>query len=279
VRPDLSKMLDEALERLRSGASIEECLQAYPAHAVELEPMLRTAVAIQRQASADLPASLEQWLASGRSEIEELARIRYARRETLTGRLLSALRALFHGLFRRSGARMASAVLSALIICALGFYTVDSAAASSLPGDYLYGWKLFSEQARIGLAADPDRRAQLMAASVERRVAEIGALSEREQADPAQLAQIVERLDSQVQQAHDALDEASPEVRERAFARIGRLLVRAESDLRGATDEGQPAEEAIESAAANVADMIETLPNEPPADAAAAIVPVPNATP
>jgi len=274
VRPDLSQLIDAALERLQAGASIEECLRAYPEHAAELEPILRTAAAIKRQASAALPPSLEQWLVSGRHEIEQLARSSYARRESLPARLARSVHALFAGSFRRGAPRLASVVLSALIICVMTFYTVDAAAASSLPGEYLYSWKLLSEQTRLSLTSDPNRRAQLVAASVERRVAEIGTLAERAQADPAQLAETVDRLNAQVRQALAGLPETSPEVHDRMVARIGRLLVRAETDLRGATLPDAPASQTVESAAQAVAVLIDELPADNPVESAA-VVPAP----
>ena len=277
MRPDLAHMLDEALERLRAGATIEECLLAYPEHAAELEPMLRTAAAIQRQAVAALPPSLEQWLASGRREIEQIARATYTRPETLGQRLARQLGSFFAGLSRRGGARVASAALSALIICFMSFYTVDAAAARSLPGEYLYSWKLLSEQARISLAADPDRRTRLVAASVERRVAEIAALTERGTSSPALLSETVQRLEDQVSQTLSTLPAASPDTAERTAARVGRLLARAQSDLQAASAPDADSAIVIESAAAEVANLIEDLPAPPPADAAA-VVPLPNAT-
>lgn len=281
MRPDLTYILDEALERLRAGASIDEVLRVYPEYAADLEPMLRTAAAIQRQASAALPPSLEQWLASGQNEIEQIARNTYARPESFGSRLANAVGELL-ALFRRRGmSRLAGTALSAIVICIMALYTVDSAAASSLPGEYLYSWKLFSEQARINLTVNPDSKAQLATAAVERRVAEIGALAERGQAQPAQIAETVERLDNQVRQALDILNTstgASPEVRDRTVARIGRLLVRAENDLREATPADQPVAEELASAAKSVDAIIEELPASPPANEAVVVV-APDASP
>ena len=48
---ELNNILDECLEKVLSGESIEQCLQAYPEQAAELEPLLQTALAVS-QASA-----------------------------------------------------------------------------------------------------------------------------------------------------------------------------------------------------------------------------------
>ena len=51
---ELDNILSECLERVLGGESIEQCLQAYPAQAAELEPLLRMALAVS-QASAIQP--------------------------------------------------------------------------------------------------------------------------------------------------------------------------------------------------------------------------------
>ncbi|MCX7791176.1 MAG: DUF5667 domain-containing protein, partial [Chloroflexaceae bacterium] len=263
MRPDLSQLLDEALEQLRAGASVEEILCAYPEHRADLEPMLRTAAAIRQQAVSSMPPSLEQWLASGRQEIEAIARATYARPETFWQRLQRFFAPLTGQLAHRGALRMATVALTAILICFLTFYSVDQAAARSLPGDYLYAWKLASEQARIALTIDPNRRADLAAARVERRIAEINALTEGGNADPAQLSQIVQQLDSQVRQTIEKLPDTNPEVQERIVARMERLLARAESDLRTAAAPDAETQQIIESVAAEVSSIAENLPAEP----------------
>ncbi|MDW8390131.1 MAG: DUF5667 domain-containing protein [Oscillochloridaceae bacterium] len=263
MRPELSQLLDEALEQLRAGASIEEILRAYPEHRAALEPMLRTAAAIRQQAVSSMPPSLEQWLASGRREIEEIARATYARPETSWQRLRRTLSPVTAQVARRSALRMATVALTALLIFFLTFYSVDQAAARSLPGDYLYAWKLFSEEARIALTTDPDRRADLAAARVERRVAELNALTERGDTDPEHLSQIVQQLDSQVRQTIEKLPDTSPEIQQRIVERIERLLARAEFDLRTAAAPDPATQQAIESVAAEVSNIAGSLPAEP----------------
>jgi len=274
VRPDLSQLLDEALEQLRAGASVEEILRAHPEHRAALEPMLRTAAAIRQQAARSMPPSLEQWLATGRREIEEIARATYTRPETFWQRLRRALSPLTNRFARRGTLRMATVALTALLIFFLTFYSVDQAAARSLPGDYLYAWKLASEQARIALTADPDRRADLAAARVERRIAEINALTERGDADPEQLNQMVQQLDSQVRQTIEKLPDTSPEVQQQIVERIERLLARAESDLRTTTAPHPETQEIIES----VANEVSSIAGNLPADPDASVPPAPDRT-
>ncbi|MGQ9926232.1 MAG: DUF5667 domain-containing protein, partial [Chloroflexaceae bacterium] len=274
MRPDLSQLLDEALEQLRAGASIEEILRAHPEHRATLEPMLRTAAAIRQQAASSMPPSLEQWLATGRREIEEIARATYTRPETFWQRLLRALSPLTSRFARRGTLRMATVALTALLIFLLTFYSVDQAAARSLPGDYLYAWKLASEQVRIALTANPDRRADLAVARVERRIAEINVLTERGNADPEQFNQMMQQLDSQVRQTIEKLPDTSPEVQQQIVERIERLLARAETDLRTTTAPDAGTQQIIDS----VADEVSSIAGNLPADPGASIPPEPDRT-
>lgn len=256
MRPDLSQLLDDALEQLRAGVGIEEILRAYPEHRAELEPMLRLAVAIRRQANAALPPSLEQWLATGRHEVEALARAAYARPEPLWQRLRRALAPLVqHG-----SLRMASVAFSALLIVLLTVYTIDSAAAYSLPGDRLYAWKLASEQARLALTFDPDRRAELTATLVERRVAELSALVQRGDIDPDRVTMATQRLDSQVRQTVQKLPGASSDVHHQIVAQIQHLLRRAEADLQSVTPPDAETNQVIQTVTEEVASILESLP-------------------
>jgi len=52
----IEDILDECLERMLRGTSIEACLQVYPEQVSELEPLLKTAFAFIRESSAIQPA-------------------------------------------------------------------------------------------------------------------------------------------------------------------------------------------------------------------------------
>ena len=43
-------ILNECVERLLRGETVEQCLESYPEHAVELEPLLRTVLVVNRAA-------------------------------------------------------------------------------------------------------------------------------------------------------------------------------------------------------------------------------------
>ena len=46
-------VLNECIERLAAGETVEQCLASYPDYAVELEPMLRTSASTMNVAADD----------------------------------------------------------------------------------------------------------------------------------------------------------------------------------------------------------------------------------
>ena len=48
------KVLDECVDRINRGETLDECLAAYPEHAAELKPLLEAAFGI-RDATAEVP--------------------------------------------------------------------------------------------------------------------------------------------------------------------------------------------------------------------------------
>jgi len=50
-------VLDECVEQLLGGESVERCLELYPGQATQLEPLLRVAMAVSQASSAAGPRS------------------------------------------------------------------------------------------------------------------------------------------------------------------------------------------------------------------------------
>ena len=92
----LPEILDQALVQLQSGASVEECLSAYPQHAAALEPLLRASDLLHAQASAPLPAEMDGWLATGALDFAAIAAQmapKYAKPQTPHQRVRAATQA------------------------------------------------------------------------------------------------------------------------------------------------------------------------------------------
>ena len=146
-------ILDECLERLLTGEeTVEQCLQRYPEYGAELEPMLRTAMIMNRavdvKPSADFRAKARYQLQTMMAESKSLKR---------------------NNVFVP---RWAMAVCAVLLVFVLGGGTV-LAADGSMPGSPLYVVKLVTENVRIKLAGSEEKKVELYATMADRRVTEM----------------------------------------------------------------------------------------------------------
>jgi len=152
---EFNNILDECLERLlTSGETVEQCLERYPEHAAELEPLLRTAMVTREtltiEPNAEFRARARYQL---RSEMEKTAVRRW--RPILTWQ-----------------PRWVMVTVVVMVVLLAGSGTVV-AADSSMPGTPLYGVKLATENVRLTLSSSDVARAELYAALADRRIAEI----------------------------------------------------------------------------------------------------------
>ena len=171
---ELENILDECLERLAKGETVEQCLQRYPEQAAQLEPLLQTAQAV-RKASAILP----------RSEFK--ARARYEFRSALQATATRRRLPLF-GLRPRWA--MALMIIAIALVAGGG---TAAAANNSMPDSPLYPVKLATEQVRLALTPSDMGKARLCTALADRRVAEIIYMASR--GDAEQVEVITQRLD------------------------------------------------------------------------------------
>ncbi len=154
---DLDTILDECLDRVKAGESIDSCLSRYPEHAQELEPLLQMAQAIQvlRATEPPRPAAL----ARGRQRfLTEAARLREAqtrRDRSLVGRLFGPLAGR---LYSPAVARVATMALVAVLAFLVVSGVVVQAAAGSLPGEPLYPVKAVTRQVQLLVTFDPQAR-------------------------------------------------------------------------------------------------------------------------
>lgn len=154
-------ILDNCLKEISSGASsLDECLARHPEHAAQLNPLLQTALKIERgRALQPSPAF------KARTREELYAHMRaHPRRRVWT----------FSPVWR-------AAVSLAVLVIAF-FVTGTAFAQSALPGESLYAWKLSSERAWRAVA--PDKVAVDLSLA-DRRVGELTAIA----ADPARKAE------------------------------------------------------------------------------------------
>ncbi|MCX6003085.1 MAG: DUF5667 domain-containing protein [Chloroflexi bacterium] len=146
-------ILDECLERLLTGhETVEQCLQRYPEYVAELEPLLRTAVMMNKAVDVKPSADFR-------------ARARFQFQSVMAESKSPGRAAVFVP-------RWAVAVCAVLLVFVLGGGTVV-AADGSMPGSPLYPVKLVAENVRVSLAGSEEKKAELYAAFADRRITEL----------------------------------------------------------------------------------------------------------
>jgi len=171
---EFDDILDDCLERLLAkGETLEQCLASYPEQAVELKPLLETALAT-KQASTIEP----------RPEFKARARYQFrsALQEMEPKRRLS---------FLDWWPRWATAVAIVLVLLLAGGGTV-AAASGSMPDEPLYPVKIASEQVRLILTPSTLSKAELYANLADKRVSEIVYVATK--GDAKQVELVTQRL-------------------------------------------------------------------------------------
>lgn len=174
---EFENILDECLEKMLRGKTVEECLADYPDHAASLEPMLRTIA--QARTAADIRP---------RPEFKDRARHEFQ----------AAIRdmqpAHSRGFFPvMKPVWITLAVLVAIVVAGGG--TVY-AASNSLPDSPFYQIKLATESVRLALTPSEVGKAELYAEFADERVEEIIKMAEKGKVDQVEVA--TERLNSQL---------------------------------------------------------------------------------
>ena len=141
---EFENILDECLENMLRGKSIEQCLADYPDHAAALEPMLRTAF------RAKMATNIRP-----RPEFKDRARHQFQAAIRDTEPAPARTRGFFPSL---KPAWIALAALVAIIIA--GGSTVY-AAGNALPDSPLYPVKLATESVRLFLTPSDIGKAEL----------------------------------------------------------------------------------------------------------------------
>lgn len=264
TQQDLSDVLDQALERIRAGASVEDSLAAYPQSAFTLEPLLNTGSLLRAQAATTLPPEMETWLrTTGARDFAAIA-------QELTPRYASQRKPAASGSLNWQRAVAAVAVAVALLGAA------DTASAASLPGQPLYTWKRAKEELTLSLATDPLERSQLHVDYAKRRLSEFNALVTTGTVGDSTL--ISEMLNNLLAHTHEALNEAAHVNNGTAEVKpeISRLMNQTEGALAQAAVIAPQVRPTLDEAQAQVVQIEQQLP---PASASSPTeAPTPNAS-
>lgn len=156
---NLDSVLEDCLERIAQGETLQRCLELYPEHAAELKPMLLAAARLE---------SSTQVRPSGAFKTRARAQL-YAHMEAHPR--------------QRGWSQQLSPVLRTISVLAtllLAFTVTGTALAqSALPGQVLYPWKLASERVWHNISSDPVGVDLVLA---DRRVDEAVAVSQNSEA-------------------------------------------------------------------------------------------------
>ncbi|MBM4461960.1 MAG: hypothetical protein FJ012_01315 [Chloroflexi bacterium] len=175
---EFEDILNECIDRLLQGESLEQCLQQYPEQAAELRPLLEVALAAQH-ASAVEPRL--EFKAEARYQMHSLLHAKERRRQPKQIPVLSWL------------PRWATITLVAVFVFfAAGSGTV-AAASGSLPGDTLYAVKLATERVRLAFTFSGAGKAKLEAKFAGKRVEEMARIAERD--DTEKVEALLSRLE------------------------------------------------------------------------------------
>ncbi len=163
METEFDNILDACLERiLAKGETVEQCLARYPEQAVELEPLLHTAVSIKKTVAVE-----------PRAEFRE--RARYQLRTALQDMKEKRQRRFF---FFPWQPRWVTALIIVLILMLAGSGTV-TAASVSMPDATLYPVKLATEKVWLLLTPSEFEKAELYIKLADRRFAEITKMAEK----------------------------------------------------------------------------------------------------
>lgn len=224
-------VLDQCIDRIAAGESIDNCIDSFPAYADELRSILGVAAAAQRTAASVQP----------RPEFK--ARLSYEIMAAAHDRKSAKPGWVLPGFLRIPRWATAAAVSLALLIVA-GTGTV-MASSDSLPGQTLYPVKLAAENVQLALTFSDVSKAKLYAELADKRAQEIAILLEQDETEHVGRAaerladhlQRVGELAPSIQKPGDGQDSAKLE--RDLYQNAAKHLEQMESALNAAPDKAR----------------------------------------
>jgi len=161
----MAAALEECLQALKAGESLEACLARYPGQAEALRPLLTTIARLEELGSVPPPRPAEGAARGRAAFLAAAARYRHAQEQRRLRRF-SFLR------LPGWGVGWATAAAALLLVVVLTTSTV-AVSAGALPGDVLYPVKRATEQVQVLLTFSPAAREALRVQLDERRRQEV----------------------------------------------------------------------------------------------------------
>ncbi|MFH1031002.1 MAG: DUF5667 domain-containing protein [Chloroflexota bacterium] len=171
---EFDDILNECMERLLSGETLEQCLRSFPDYASQLKPLLETTLEVKKVSA--LQPSLE-FKEKARKELHTALREMKPKRRP----------------FFILQPRWAIAITAVILFLLAGGGTV-AAGSVSMPDEPFYPVKLATEQMRLKLTPSALGKAELYARFANVRVLEIEQMAKENK--PQQIVETAQRLDS-----------------------------------------------------------------------------------
>jgi hypothetical protein len=176
-----NNILNECLDRILKGETVEQCLQRFPEQAHELEPLLLTAKAAKIASTIQPPLGFK---AKARYEFQSALREMEAKK--------TQRKSIFSWHWQwQSGWAVALVVVMVVV---LGGGGTVAASSNSMPDEPLYSVKLASEQVQLSVTPSEIGQAELNAKFANRRTEEIVYMASKDDAQEVQI--VAQRLNT-----------------------------------------------------------------------------------
>lgn len=184
-------ILDESISALQAGVPIEEILAETPDYAAELRPLLFAATILADPNPQLVPEERKSALRD--KYLSQVATLPAVPSPTLNEKSQAIFRIVRRRLTRQTVlSDLVTITITVVLTLAMALLILNSAAGDTLPGDFLYSVKRASENVRLSLTFDAERRAGLADEFNQRRLAEIQQLIQQNKTAVVQFQGVLE---------------------------------------------------------------------------------------
>lgn len=221
-------LLNECIERIGRGETVDQCLASHPDKAAELEPLLETVVSLKSVSGLKARPEFRAY-----AKAQVLATVR----DKAKGRAAR----------RFSSLRWTWATIAVSIVAMVGAGSGSVlASANAIPGDPLYSVKRTVERAQLAATPSDVGKAKLLANFADRRVQEIGTMVQEGKMDrvdrtSVSMAKDLEQIGNTIGQGKSAAakEDKKPVIGAATAATPDRGAAPATDTTTGAVSEGR----------------------------------------
>jgi hypothetical protein len=180
MRDRIQDIINECIELMKTGVSLEDCLGRYPEYVRELEPILSSVTEVSNNFRFDLPDN-------ARTRIRARVMSNWDHRHVSVGRRWRMPFFL---------PKWAGVAVSLLLAFLLGGVGTVAASGGAVPGGLLYPVKQMREETQLWFSLSPEAKVYLYSNLVNERVEELTMLATAEDTHSGSIS--VDRLEQHV---------------------------------------------------------------------------------